>query len=352
MRRRGRLRHAALPLLLLGAALAACTPQLAPPGPGSTEPRLELAELTDSRAAAAFVADDGLALPLRAWLPQREGEPTAAKAVVLALHGFNDHSGAFEAPAPALAARGLAVYAYDQRGFGAGENIGLWPGAARLAEDARQALALLAERHPGKPLYLLGESMGGAVALLAAGGPGGHALPESLRGLVLSAPAVWSSELQPWYQRWALWLTVRLVPGLRPSGRGTDIQASDNVEALRALGRDPLVIKYSRIDTVQGLVDLMGAALDAAPAVRRPVLLLYGERDELIPERPVEMLWDALPEHPQSRLVVYPDGWHMLLRDLQARVVLGDVAAWIAHPTLTPPSIMVGLAEPDFESDR
>jgi alpha-beta hydrolase superfamily lysophospholipase len=347
----GRLRLALLPLLLAG-ALAACTPKLAPPGPGGTEPHLELAGLTGARAAAAFVAGDGLALPLRAWLPEQDGEPRPPRAVILALHGFNDHSGAFEEPAPTLAARGFAVYAYDQRGFGAGENVGLWAGGARLAEDARQALALLAARHPGKPLYLLGESMGGAVALLAAGGPGGSALPDSLRGLVLSAPAVWSSDLQPWYQRWALWLTVRLVPGLRPSGRGTGIQASDNLEALRALGRDPLVIKYSRIDTIQGLVELMGSALDAAPAVRRPVLLLYGEHDELIPERPVEMLWAALPAHPESRLVVYPEGWHMLLRDLQARVVLADIAAWIEHPGLTPPSITVGLAEPDFEADR
>ena len=92
--------------------------------------------------------------------------------------------------------------------------------------------------------------------------------------------------------------------------------------------------------------------VDAAPAVRRPVLLLYGERDELIPERPVEMLWEALPGHPESRLAVYPEGWHMLLRDLQAQVVLGDIAAWIERPGLTPPSIMVGLATSDFEADR
>ena len=40
-----------------------------------------------------FMTRDGLALPLRAWLPE-DGAP---RAVVLALHGFNDYSKAFEA---------------------------------------------------------------------------------------------------------------------------------------------------------------------------------------------------------------------------------------------------------------
>ncbi len=370
--------RALLAASLLIAGLAACAPKLAPPGPGPTEPRLELAGLTDERAAAAVVADDGLVLPLRAWLPRDpspdagapEGRQSAQadgvagresaagldaaqpRAVVLALHGFNDHSNAFAEAAPALTARGIAVYAYDQRGFGAGANPGLWAGGERMAADARQALRLLARRHPGVPLYLLGESMGGAIALLAAREDAPHApsesLPGTLRGVILAAPAVWSSELQPWYQRWGLWLAVRLVPGLRPSGRGTDIQASDNIEALRALGRDPLVIKYSRLDTVQGLVRTMGRALEAAPAVERPVLLLYGEKDELIPRRPVERLWDALPETPASRLLVYPEGWHLLLRDLQAPVVYDDIAAWIANPALPPPSLPAGRAEPAF----
>ncbi|SMF63383.1 Lysophospholipase, alpha-beta hydrolase superfamily [Tistlia consotensis] len=372
---------------LLLAALAACTERLAPPGPGATAPHLELQRLTDQRAAADFVASDGLKLPLRAWLPGTAegdgapagltadgqtasaavdggalgdplggtlgGDPSAdpraadePKAVVLALHGFNDHSAAFTDAAPAFVKAGIALYAYDQRGFGAGPNRGLWAGSERMADDARTALRLLARRYPGKPLYLLGESMGGAVALLAASGPD----PPPIDGVVLAAPAVWSSDLQPWYQRWALWLAVRLVPGLRPSGQGNNIQASDNIEALKALGRDPLVIKYTRVDTLQGLVDLMGKALEAAPGVKAPVLLLYGEHDELIPEKPVEMLWHDLPKRPDTHLVVYPKGWHLLLRDLQAPVVYDDITAWIAHPALPPPSLVAGLADRGFDA--
>src|SRR5437870_7543725 len=62
---------------------------------------------------AAFIAADGARLPLRSWLPRGE-----VKAVILALHGFGDYSNAFTLPGEFWAERGIATYAYDQRGFG------------------------------------------------------------------------------------------------------------------------------------------------------------------------------------------------------------------------------------------
>ena len=70
-------------------------------------------------------------LPLRKWLPDG-----AVKAVILALHGFNDYSDAFEGPGEVWANRGIATYAFDQRGFGAAPGHGLWAGAEQLAGDA------------------------------------------------------------------------------------------------------------------------------------------------------------------------------------------------------------------------
>ena len=92
------------------------------------------------------------------------------RAVVLALHGFNDYSKSFEAPAAAWRKAGIAVYAYDQRGFGAAPHHGLWPGVAAMTGDLAVASRLLRARYPGTPLYLLGESMGASVILAAYGG--------------------------------------------------------------------------------------------------------------------------------------------------------------------------------------
>lgn len=329
------------PLLLL----AACGPP--------ADPAIRLAGLVPPRPAAEargparftdsdFIADDGARLPLRKWLPQGR-----VAAVILALHGFGDYSHAFAMPARIWASRGIATYAFDQRGFGAAPRHGLWPGEGRLAVDAIVASWILRQTYPGRPLYLLGESMGGAVAILAATGamhgviPGPSGMPVAdTDGLILSAPAVWGRQTMDLLPKVALFIGVRLFPRMVLTGRGLRILASDNLPMLRALARDPLVLKGARIDTIYGLVNLMGAALAAAPRLNMPMLLLYGAHDEVIPRRPIADLVAHLPPDPghQRRLAYYPHGYHLLLRDLDGPAVANDVASWILDRALPLPS--------------
>ena len=155
--------------------------------------------------------------------------------------------------------------------------------------------------------------------------------PPEAEGVILSAPAVWARETMPLGQRVALWVSARLIPWARFSGRGLGIQASDNIEMLRGLGRDPLFIKETRVDAVYGLVNLMDAAFQAAPRIQTDALLLYGERDQVVPAEPTFEFWRSLPAEaaPRQRRALYAEGWHMLLRDLQAPVVIADIVAWI-----------------------
>ena len=305
-------------LALLLVALAACAPRLEERGAVRGEPAL---------GAAAITAGDGHRLPLRVW-PAAEGP----RAVVLALHGVNDYGNAFAAPAAWWAARGIATYAYDQRGFGAGAGAGTWPGTEAMVADVREAARVVGARHPGVPLYLLGSSMGGAVLLAA----DARAPLAGVAGLVLAGPAVRGRTTLPLSYRVALWLGVRALPAARLGGGGLGIVPSDNVEMLRALGRDPLVIGRTRIDVLHGLVDLMDEALAAAPATRTPTLVLYGARDEIVPrDATLRMLAGLAAPH---RVARYAEGYHMLLRDLQAERVWRDIAAWIADPAAPLPS--------------
>jgi acylglycerol lipase len=291
MRRRTRLALAAAPALVL----AACTPE-APRLPPMDGPP-----------------------PHRVWLPE---EPP--RAVILALHGFNDYSNAFERFGHYAVEHGVAVHAYDQPGFGAQRGAGRWPGIPALLAELRREHQRIVELHPERPVYLLGESMGAAVLIAAAAR---DELPE-VAGTILSAPAVWGGEqLNPIY-RASLWLAVRFVPGLTLTGRDLGIMASDNIEMLRGLGADPMVIKSTRIDAVAGLVALMDTAHVHAGAVPGPLLVLGGAQDQIVPPRAHAATLERLTAAPCTE-VVYPDGWHMLLRDLQRQVVWDDILAWI-----------------------
>src|ERR1051325_1167481 len=273
------LRRGALAALLLlaligmpaageGAASFGAVPTHPPPAPAP-------ARFTDN----AFIAADGVSLPLRKWLPQGE-----VKAVILALHGFNDYSNAFTMPAPLWAEHGIATYAYDQRGFGGAPMRASWAGSARLAGDAVTATRLLRAMYPGRPVYLLGESMGGGVAILAATGTDGVP-PAGAGGLSLSAPAVWGRQTMDFWPKLALFAAVRFVPDMLLTGQGLGIKPSDNLPMLKALMKDPMVIKGARVATIYGLVDLMDMALEAVPRLQMLFLLVYGAHDEIVPRQ-------------------------------------------------------------------
>ena len=308
------------PIVLLALfLLGACAPRLEPAGPA-----IQFPALSDSQIIMA----DGAALPLRRWLP--DGAP---RAVIVALHGFNDYSRAFEQPATYWAQRGIATYALDQRGFGNAPHRGIWAGHETMAADATAAVALIRARHTGRPVFLAGESMGGAIAMIAAAG--GMLKAD---GLILVAPALRGRRYIGFLPRATLWLGARIIPWMELTGRGLRIQASDNIPMLRALGADPLIIKETRVDAIKGLVDTMDAAILSAPDTDIPSLVLYGSRDELVPERPVVDMIAALPPGIGHRAAVYRSGWHLLLRDLKAQIVLDDIAAWIADRSAPLPS--------------
>jgi alpha-beta hydrolase superfamily lysophospholipase len=288
-------------------------PMIYPPGAKSNPAQL---------AENSFLTEDGANLPLRRWLPKSE-----AKAVIIALHGFNDYSRFFELPGGYFSKLGIACYAYDQRGFGAAPKRGLWAGNEAYVDDLNTLAHLLEQRYPERPIYLLGESMGGAVILTAMGQT--H-IPK-VAGIILAAPALWARETMPWYQTSLLWTLAHSMPWLTLTGEGVHVTPSDNIEMLRALGRDPWVIKGARVETLYGLADLMDAAFNSAESLRGNTLMLYGEKDEIIPKEPTyKFLKQFLANRPNEKTVAfYPQGYHMLLRDLQAAATWQDIAAWI-----------------------
>jgi acylglycerol lipase len=290
---------------------------------------------------------DGTTLPARVWLPP---PGTAVRRAILALHGFNDSRDAWALPAPVLAAAGFAVVAPDQRGFGATASRGRWPGAAALVADARDAVRAVHARFPGVPLTVMGESMGGAVALLLAtpdarppanassGNAPDDAPGDGVDSTVLLAPAVWDrAQIGPVLTA-SLWAAAGLAPAHEVTGRELPLRiaVSDNRDALLALIRDPLTLRATRLDVLAGLVDLMDRAAAAAPRVRGRVLILDGGRDQIVPLAATAATWARLPA--SARRGFYPAGFHLLLRDRERALPTGDILAWLDRPQAWLPS--------------
>jgi len=299
---------------------------------GFTGPRFSPAE----SGPGMFVSFDGTRLPMQTWSAiGANGEAVEPWAVIVALHGMNDYAEAFMLPAPYWAAHGITTYAYDQRGFGRTPSRGVWGGTDLMTQDLRTAVALARAAHPQAVIAVVGESMGGAVAIAAFASPN----PPAADRLVLAAPAVWGWDAQPLTYRAALWLTAHVAPSSRveaPDWLVRHIFASDNIEELRRMGRDRNMIFRTRADTIYGLVSLMQQARQDLGQVRAPVLFLYGAHDQIIPKDAAFYAASFLKRTDHS--AYYANGYHLLTRDLGRRLVLDDIIAFIRNPFAPTPS--------------
>ncbi len=289
-----------------------------------------------------FITHDGAELGLTVWQAENLAIPEPDY-VVIGVHGMNDYANAFHMAAPYWAARGVTTYAYDQRGFGRSPNKGFWPDEELMREDLRTAVRAARARHPEAVITVVAVSMGGAVAMTAFGS---DRPPEADR-LIVSGPGLrgWGA-LNPLY-RFSLLAAAYTNPGWRvvPPAGLVRIEPSDNIEMLRRTWSDPNMTYETRIDQVYGVVSLMENAHLAAAglSLNVPTLVSYGQRDIVIPENGMRRTARFLPPH--VRTVYYPNGYHMLLRDLQSEVVHADYLAFMINPEGQLPS---GLGEWPF----
>jgi acylglycerol lipase len=263
----------------------------------------------------SFAASDGAEIPYRLWLAKRP------RASILLLHGACDYSGSFDEVAPSLARRGFTALAVDQRGFGATATRGSWSGQDRMAQDVADAARFLERRLRQRlPLFVLGESMGGAIAVMAA-----SRKAIDLSGLILISPGAVASLFWSTIFTISVWL-LRWMPRTRELVfdrlSGWDLSPG---AAIRLMG-DPLVLRAIRPDILSGLLELSCAVVQEAKRVTVPTLTLVAGKDDIISAGCIRQLHDNLAG-PKVWEVI--DGPHLLLQWQRGHEVLGRACKWM-----------------------
>jgi alpha-beta hydrolase superfamily lysophospholipase len=245
------------------------------------------------------------------------------RAVLVSLHGLGDHSGLYPMVPEAVLPLGIELFAPDLRGNGRSPGQrGYLERWTEVREDLRRLIVWVRAERPGLPLFLLGNSLGGLVAL-------DYALeyPAGLRGVVAVAPplgalGVPAPLLALGRVLSRVWPRFSLDTGMDLSGLARDPEVAERVL------RDPLFHRKgtARLSTeVTAAIDRVQAG---APAFPVPVLVLHGAADRMVPPDGSRR-FVAGGGQPDRRLIEYPDGYHALLADVEGQRVLGDIIEWM-----------------------
>lgn len=250
-----------------------------------------------------------------------EGDPTG---VLLVCHGLGEHSGRYGSVEDALVPDGWAVYGLDHRGHG--RSTGRRAHLDRYSDwltDFDAFRMLVAARHPGLPLFLLGHSMGGQIALAYALDHGA-----GLAGLVLSAPAL-ASNAVPRAAVPVLRLLARVAPTLRPAGIDPTKVSKDPAVVADYLA-DPLVHHGNpTLGLSAALFGQFDVLRQRSRELRLPVLLQHGSLDVLTDPAGTRGLESAIGT---GDLTVrwYEGLWHEIYHEPERERPLSDLREWLA----------------------
>ncbi len=255
------------------------------------------------------------------WRP--DGAPHATLAIV---HGFGEHSARYMNVVNALVPRGYAVSGFDLRGHGRSPGqrgyINAW---AEYREDTAAFLKLVTEQEPSRPLFLMGHSMGGLIALEY-----GLHRPEGLRGVIASAPLLAQPGISP-----VLLTLSRILSRVYPTfSLNTGLDAT-------AISRDPNVVKaYTEDSLVHSLgTPRLGTEITAAQnwvlahaaELRVPLLVFFGTADRLAPPEGTRRFYDRVTVADKQK-IEYEGAFHETHNDIIADQVMANLTRWLdAH---------------------
>ncbi len=264
----------------------------------------------------------GGALAGRAW---RNEQP---RFLVAVLHGLGEHGGRYAALASDLVKEGASVCTVDLPGHG---ETGGGRGDARwlvLRDQVTPALLDVARGLPGHegrlPLFLLGHSMGGVLAL-------DFALEHSpsLAGLVVSAPGFAPAEPPPPWKLALARVAHAVVPGLPfDSGLPPDKRSRDP-EVLRLAEQDPGVHYRITPRLYFGLAAAQERTMRRAPELSLPTLVIQGDEDGMVNPSGAQAF--AAAASPRVTLRTYPGMYHEVFNDLGREVVVQDLVEWMGR---------------------
>jgi|WetSurMetagenome_2_1015567.scaffolds.fasta_scaffold64431_2 acylglycerol lipase len=266
-----------------------------------------------------FEVKDNLSLYYQVWRP-----PQPPRAVVAIIHGLADHSGRFGHLGNYLAARGCAVYAYDQRGHGRSGGRRCYTNSfADYTDDLERFLDKLNHELYRRPVFLLGHSMGGTIALTYSAR---H--QHGLAGLLVSGPLIKPGPAS----RSPLLPLAGLLSALLPKA-GTVILSSAAISrdnnVIDAYVHDPLVYR-GKIPARTGIELLKaGKALPAAaPGLELPILIMHGTADRLSDSGGSRLLFANLGAKDKT-LKLYEGFYHEILNEPGQAGVFKDIEEWL-----------------------
>ncbi len=280
-----------------------------------------MAELT------LFRASDGYRFYTRCYRPA--GTPLAR---VVVLHGIRSHAEWYAGSCRSLAERGYEVHFLDRRGSGWNTaHRGDCSSFHRLIDDVAEFILDLRRTQAGLPLFLVGISWGGKLAVALAA-----RYPTMISGIALLCPGLKPAIQPPWATR----LRIALASKLRPTNR-FPIPLNDpelftaSPEWCRFIDGDRYGLREATARFLFNSFRFDRYLKGEYRKVTCPVLLMLAGKDRILDNPATRKLLAQFTRSRSIAIIDYPEAEHTLEFEEPGHPWLADLLGWFSRSAST-----------------
>lgn len=272
----------------------------------------------DGHRYGELTAQDGVMIPYREWWrPQ-------ARAVILYLHGQGDHSGPFTAMGDQLHEMGFNIYAHDHRGFGLSrERRGDIPSYDYFLDDTLTMLRHAKGANPGKPVFFLGLSMGGHLALRSA-----YRAGSEIAGAIALSPGFKLRSAPPWSLVMKAVLYALITPQrYMPAVMSSVVTTRNQTHLNRAEQDEHWVTAYTARFYLEAVRSIRRAKRELRK-INTPVLIMQAGDDYLICPEESRNFCERIG-HPDKEFRLLEGLCHNLVAEPEMPHIAAQIAEWM-----------------------
>jgi len=253
------------------------------------------------------------------WLPK-----SPPRAILLIVHGLNEHSGRYQHLAEYFTGAGFGVYGFDLIGHGKSDGTRSFvQNFATFTNPILTILGLITEQHPDLPIYLVGHSLGG---LIGAKFLIDH--QDKISGAILSGSLVSVPDYVSDLTIKIGTIISKIIPkfrliGIDKSGLSRDPKVVANYI------NDPLVYNGKSTARISSVInDGISYVEEKGSTISRPILILHGGQDRICDPSWSTYLHNLVSSQ-QNQLIIYDELFHEIYNEPEQGTVFKDILNWL-----------------------
>jgi len=249
--------------------------------------------------------------------------PKTPVGIINIAHGIGEHIGRYHHLGTFFAEQGFEVYGVDHQGHGKSEGKrGHVNSIKDFADDMEQLYTMVKPMNP-IPYFILGHSMGGLISCAYMLNYADH-----LTGAILSAPALQVKMPVSSAKKKLAILMSKIAPSVTMKNEIDPVLLSRNKTNVQNYVNDPLVHPYVSMSLARDLLTFGDTCLENIPNYKTPVLLLFGDQDEIVDIYGTKTMFDQL-SNPNKKMIIFNDMYHEIFNEDDHQLVFDAILDWV-----------------------